>query len=651
MAPTLGTAALLVGFTWLFLANSWVSDDAYISFRVVENVVHGYGLTYNPPERVQAFTHPLWLMLHVVGYLVSGEVFYTTIAISFACCVASLAVGARHFGGRLQAATWILLVLSSKAFVDYTSSGLENPLTYLLIAIFFTRWLSDLRSPRAPDAERVRSYTLIASLAFLNRPDTILLFTPPLAWAALASRDSRRRVWTALIVGATPAILWELFSIVYYGFPLPNTYYAKVATGVPSSLLIGQGFAYVLNSLAYDPLTLGTIGAAGALAFASRRVPHAALGVGLLLALIYTVRVGGDHMAGRFFTAPFFLASLFLMSSMRDRRVSLALLAALALYNIAAPLSPFKTRPDYQQGWAWRDTNGIQDERGYYHRATNLMLYNPLTDRPDHEWFRQGLSFGRGAEPVFVLGSIGFFGYAAGPHKYVLDPNALSDPLLARLPASDNVYFDFYVGHFSRDIPEGYVASVAEGRNLLKDPLLHDLYDRVRSVTRGPLLSGERVRDIWTLNVGRLRRVHDVFNVSRRSRVFVPASHSRFRTDVGVRDYDRRELRARGDRSGYLVYGPGTPLRRGRYAVRWIGRYDETPVTSDFGFVEVWADGQEIARHDLRRGSAAAPDGTVAQIDFSLPESARRIDLRLFVNFGVRLVLEGVQIDGGPFEP
>lgn len=58
-------------FTDLFLANSWVGDDAYITFRGVDNFIHGFGLRWNPVERVQAFTSPLWLLFLSPFYAVS----------------------------------------------------------------------------------------------------------------------------------------------------------------------------------------------------------------------------------------------------------------------------------------------------------------------------------------------------------------------------------------------------------------------------------------------------------------------------------------------------------------------------------------------------------------------------------------------------
>src|SRR5690349_1910100 len=45
------------------LARAWVGDDALITVRTLDNLMHGYGLRWNVDERVQAFTHPLWAFL------------------------------------------------------------------------------------------------------------------------------------------------------------------------------------------------------------------------------------------------------------------------------------------------------------------------------------------------------------------------------------------------------------------------------------------------------------------------------------------------------------------------------------------------------------------------------------------------------------
>ena len=50
-------------YVWLLIETAWISDDAYITFRSVENFIHGYGLVHNLGERVQVFTHPFWFFV------------------------------------------------------------------------------------------------------------------------------------------------------------------------------------------------------------------------------------------------------------------------------------------------------------------------------------------------------------------------------------------------------------------------------------------------------------------------------------------------------------------------------------------------------------------------------------------------------------
>lgn len=75
-------AFVVVAFSYLFLANAWLGDDAYITFRVAWNFVHGYGPVFNPGERVQAYTHPLWMLVMSAAHAVTREFFFTALAVS-----------------------------------------------------------------------------------------------------------------------------------------------------------------------------------------------------------------------------------------------------------------------------------------------------------------------------------------------------------------------------------------------------------------------------------------------------------------------------------------------------------------------------------------------------------------------------------------
>jgi arabinofuranosyltransferase len=230
-----------VVFTYVFLVNTWVCDDAYITFRASDNLIHGLGLRWNVAERVQVFTNPLWLLVMAGAAWLTGEFFYTALFISLGFCLA--AVGVAMVSLKSPAKAWLLLalLLSSKAFVDYSSSGLEYPLSYLLLAVFVVLSRAQGVPERGRAGDPFVALIAVASLGFVNRADTALLYAPTLAWLGLAR--ARRLDWRTagrVLVASAPAWGWLAFALVYFGFLFPNPYYAKVATGIPHWLQVKQ---------------------------------------------------------------------------------------------------------------------------------------------------------------------------------------------------------------------------------------------------------------------------------------------------------------------------------------------------------------------------------------------------------------------------
>src|SRR5580693_1139146 len=74
----------------VIFAHVAITADAYVTFRVVDNFVHGYGLRWNIGERVQVYTHPLWMLLHIPFYALGINIFYITVAISAACTLGAV---------------------------------------------------------------------------------------------------------------------------------------------------------------------------------------------------------------------------------------------------------------------------------------------------------------------------------------------------------------------------------------------------------------------------------------------------------------------------------------------------------------------------------------------------------------------------------
>ncbi len=505
--------ALLTIYLLCVVLNAWVCDDAYITYRTVDNFVGGFGLRWNVAERVQAFTHPLWMFLMAAFYAVTREEYWTSLGLSVALSAATLWIALRRVAlTPLMMAAGAGVLILSKSFIEFSTSGLENPLTHLLLAAFFAAFYNGAFAGR-----RVALLSLLAGLGALNRMDSILLFGPPLAWALLLfcrGTGGRWSVWssvTALLgrgiwivaAGFLPLALWMAFSLYYYGFPFPNTAYAKLSIGFPRDQLWAGGASYFQALVSWDFVAVLAMGLALVFtpAIAGRRGwPVAA---GILLYFLYILNIGGDFMAGRFFAAPVLVAGLMLMrwSPGTARQAGWAVLVAIIACGAGSRKSPLFVQA--QVGVDLRDfvdLNGIADERAYYQEATSLLLHQRNSPIPNHWLRKEGLKLREEQTTTVIARMIGFYGHAAGPHPQLIDVMALSDPLLSRLPAERDR--TWRPGHFERNLPPGYFESVRTGKNHIHDRNLAMYYDRLAVVTRDPLDEPGRLAEIWKFNTG-----------------------------------------------------------------------------------------------------------------------------------------------------
>ena len=503
---------LMLGLWMVVLVRTaWVSDDAYITFRTVDNFLAGYGLRWNVGERVQSYTHPLWMFLVSAATATLREPYYASLALSFVCTLSTLALYARRIASSVpMAMVGLTILLFSQAFVDFSTSGLENPLLHLLLVVFVLKYWSVDDSPWDTGV-----LTGIASSILLTRLDAGLLVLPALCDAllraysrnALAPRGWRPTA-TAAFVGFIPVIGWELFSLFYYGFPFPNTAYAKLKTGIPSSELIHQGVLYLQDSFSRDPITLTAVGAGVATSLLVGTRAAWTIAAGIALHLLYVVRIGGDFMTGRFLTAALMVSVCVLARfgpAIVRRWWPLAMAGAIGLGSVSPP-RPLFTGADYGDG-AWQRISGagIADERRYYYPATGLLRMHrgfPTPDTDEPERVQRYLTAGR---RVVQRDMVGFFGMAAGSRLHVVDVLGLGDPLLARLPTQS----PWRVGHYYRIVPDGYMETLDEGVNRIRDPNLAEYYDALRLVTQGPLWSTARFRAIVELNLGLTDRLLD----------------------------------------------------------------------------------------------------------------------------------------------
>jgi arabinofuranosyltransferase len=486
----------LVLFCAVVLSSAWVSDDAYITFRSIDNWLNGYGLRWNVAERVQSYTHPLW-MLAVSGlYAVTGEIYWSALALGVVVSVATVALVG--FGIARSTATGLVAVgplILSKAFVDYSTSGLENPLTHFLLAAFY--WVLFNHNQH-----KNSSFLLALFTAFLgmNRLDALILVLPALL--IHFAQNHRRKDLGALALGLLPLLAWEIFALIYYGFPLPNTAYAKLGTGIPTSALVQQGLYYFEDSLVRDPITLSTV-IAGLLTIAWKpELRRSALGLSIVFYLSYIVWVGGDFMSGRLLSAPL-LGAVLLVARIPAAPLAAGAVAwaAMLLIGFSGTSSPLSSGPQYGVGSTENAArpHGIADERAFYYPDTGLLPRLQQRGHVDLQKFaRKGAAVRERGTPGAAGQALGLYGFYAGPGVHILDVVALSDPLLARLDARPN---GWRIGHFTRPIPAGYPETLRDGKNRIENRHLAAYYSSIALITRGPLFSARRWQEILSLNL------------------------------------------------------------------------------------------------------------------------------------------------------
>ena len=142
--------------------------------------------------------------------------------------------------------------------------------------------------------------------------------------------------------------------------------------------------------------------------------------------------------------------------------------------------------------------HGIADERAYYYPYAGFLRALQHVTISSHPWAIEGLQARRERLPLALRGDIGYFGFYAGPQVHVVDLWGLGDPLLARLPARKDV--PWRVGHFTREIPDGYLETLISGENRIADKNLAVYYDKLAVITRGRLFDMNRCGEIWKMN-------------------------------------------------------------------------------------------------------------------------------------------------------
>jgi hypothetical protein len=411
---TAAAGAVAAGL-WLGWQQSFLCDDAYISFRYARNLAEGHGLVWNPGQWVEGYTNFLWTaLLGGLGWLGADIPLAALLGClaSFVVALVASAAAVRRAAPRPPLLPFAAIALAGAVpFHTFATSGLETmPAAALVVVAMY--------------AGTLRRGALLAGLALtaatLMRPDHVLFFG--CFGLALGVEDlvhgkgslRRRLDLRRYAACAAPFLLlyvpYYLLRFHAYGDFYPNTYYAKMGD-----------LAYWSQGLVYAAHFIGSSGAwawmpVAALAMLGRPRTRnetrlrafAVLSVPVFAG--YVAKVGGDFMEYRFFVPILPVVAVAAEVGLRWRCHGLApglrrgVSAAAAALGMAAAILPIHLIPARSIRWS------ISPEQSFYH----VRSVWPLSVECGWEAVGKDLHAeltARGVRPPFAAAAIGILGY------------------------------------------------------------------------------------------------------------------------------------------------------------------------------------------------------------------------------------------------
>lgn len=379
---TVAHAALLSVTLAVVIRTAWISNDAINTLRSAVNFIHGYGPVVHANERVQYFAHPLWFLLISLGTAIAGNAYAATFGLSIALSLLTMWLliswTASNFWAGMLAGVGLVL---SKAYVDFSASGLENPLAHFLLIAGVLAGLRSLRGAHRQTFATL-SLTLLISI-YLCRPELLLAVAPLSAVILWHSHCDLRQSLKSLGIAIAPVVCWSIFSRMYYGSMLPNLSAAKVAACFANTDNFRQGIVYLLDSFSVDPLTLTFIGIAIALSL-GESIELKALAAGVVAYLSYVVIAGGDTMSGRLLTVPLMASAIILSRATLSLRGDAGIAVVFVILGSISCSSTIFAGPTYSASDV--PVHGIRDERGVIFPHQSLLTAWRGTFRQPDEW-------------------------------------------------------------------------------------------------------------------------------------------------------------------------------------------------------------------------------------------------------------------------
>ena len=404
-----------------------LDEDAFISFRYIDQLCAGNGLVFNQGIKVEGFSNFLWIVLLLPFRAMGG----------------SLIICSRLLGMFFCAGTAVLIILFTKKITSqesllpyfagcwyivsipvlwWSQSGLETSLASftLLCAIYFTLFSSG----------SLLWGGIFMAASSLCRPELQAFLPLYFLWIFLIRPDKRSITTIAVLSGFILAIY--LLRYLYFGHFLPTPYYIKV-TGK-----FTEGLSYVKDFFLAGHYFWALPFFVTALFEKKHRFATLPLACVVLCYLFFNLYVGGDYKPHfRFavpFIAPFIIVSVsgvYAIGNLCNHKtkrvymyfpVSLFIVCTLLFY--ADPQKePAPSRLMITGGLSkFKDT--INHQLTTY-RTNYDISYMPYLGL----WLKENFSF----DTTIVYGQLGQVPFFSGNKYYFIDTFGLMDRKIASL--------------------------------------------------------------------------------------------------------------------------------------------------------------------------------------------------------------------------
>lgn len=501
----------LLIFIGIITALAWQSDDAYHAYVMAKNLVLGNGFVYNVGERASATSCPLFTLVIACGYFFIRKMFIVSLLICILFSASAYFIIMKNFcKTKKQVVCMFLALIGSSCFISYTTSGLENCLLFFLTALFLKYYFAT----ETYRTKQLLQLAVLVALIAMTRMDAVLLVVPMVVYAFLAKREKVSFIKAVGIgfAGLLPFIIWELFSVLYYGFFVPNTAFVKLGTSIPLREYLIRGIQYFLTSAFCDLLLIAVPLAVLFITFLVKKARYLYCSAGIILYFAYVFYIGGDFMLGRHFTVLFFMSVVCFLQMQNDsfggyagklkfEKIAVAVLAAGLIYTGTTRV--ITTQFVFGENFS----SPISDERSSYFRFTSLFnnaaSYAGTGEMVIRDaWNEEGIDEYRNAGyRGGILRMVPGISIYYNSDMYLNDLYALGDPFLSKLPAVREE--GWRIGHMWRESPAGYNDTVLLGENVIENEDLHQYYEIIKLITRGDIWDKERLQAIIDINTGK----------------------------------------------------------------------------------------------------------------------------------------------------